>query len=220
YLLGGWSFGGLIAFEMARQLTRQGEEVPRVLLLDTRVPAISEAMSRLSPELLRAFLLIDEARGVTLAAGQEQIPLTPRDIVHLDLDAQLDLLLNELWRREAFPPDVDREMLRRFFEVRMARIDAMNRYVPETWEGRLVLFRTGEVNPEIPLEEIREIYRDASANHPSDGWSALARELEIEPVPGHHESMVQSPHVLSLAEALRRHVDLYVRETSASLRQG
>ncbi len=35
YHLGGWSFGGLIAFEMAQQLTRQGDKVEAVYLLDT-----------------------------------------------------------------------------------------------------------------------------------------------------------------------------------------
>lgn len=35
----GYSFGGLVAYEMARQLSEQGEEVPMVLLLDTYAPA-------------------------------------------------------------------------------------------------------------------------------------------------------------------------------------
>jgi amino acid adenylation domain-containing protein len=35
YLLGGWSFGGLVAFEMARALRRAGEEVTLLALLDS-----------------------------------------------------------------------------------------------------------------------------------------------------------------------------------------
>ncbi|HZI13113.1 MAG TPA: amino acid adenylation domain-containing protein [Myxococcus sp.] len=38
YRLGGWSLGGLIAFEMASQLARQGETVAELLLIDTRAP--------------------------------------------------------------------------------------------------------------------------------------------------------------------------------------
>ena len=34
YFLGGWSFGGVLAIEMARQLQQSGEEVAQVLLLD------------------------------------------------------------------------------------------------------------------------------------------------------------------------------------------
>ncbi|MBW4632889.1 MAG: amino acid adenylation domain-containing protein [Iphinoe sp. HA4291-MV1] len=35
YLLGGWSFGGLVAFEMAQQLQAQGQQVSLLALLDT-----------------------------------------------------------------------------------------------------------------------------------------------------------------------------------------
>ena len=38
YRLGGWSSGGVIAFEMARQLEQQGETVQPVLMLDTPAP--------------------------------------------------------------------------------------------------------------------------------------------------------------------------------------
>jgi thioesterase domain-containing protein len=37
YLLGGWSFGGLVAFEMAQRLLRAGERVEVLALLDTVV---------------------------------------------------------------------------------------------------------------------------------------------------------------------------------------
>ncbi|HEX6865428.1 MAG TPA: thioesterase domain-containing protein, partial [Thermoanaerobaculia bacterium] len=38
YLLGGWSSGGVVAFEMARQLVAAGEEVERVILIDSLAP--------------------------------------------------------------------------------------------------------------------------------------------------------------------------------------
>ncbi len=206
YLLGGWSFGGLIAFEMAQQLLRAGESVAQLFLLDCSVPVITEAMSRIGPDLMRAFLMIDHARDAAITAGKEPLPLTPHDIVHLSMDEQLKLLLHELARRDAFPLDVDREMLRRYFHVRMARIDAMNNYVPQPYPGRVVLYRTSELNSEIPLAEIQEIYRNASLEHPSYGWSELIDEVAIEPVPGHHESMIREPHVRELAAALKKHL--------------
>lgn len=39
YVLGGYSFGGIVAYEMARQLTALGEAVPLLVLLDTYAPA-------------------------------------------------------------------------------------------------------------------------------------------------------------------------------------
>jgi len=38
YLLGGHSFGGVVAYEMGRQLREAGEEVTRIVLLDAYVP--------------------------------------------------------------------------------------------------------------------------------------------------------------------------------------
>jgi len=38
YLLGGWSLGGVIAFEMAKRLTKGGELVARLVLLDSYAP--------------------------------------------------------------------------------------------------------------------------------------------------------------------------------------
>jgi amino acid adenylation domain-containing protein len=39
YVLGGLSFGGLVAFEMAQQLVQQGSEPPPVVMLDTHLPS-------------------------------------------------------------------------------------------------------------------------------------------------------------------------------------
>ncbi len=47
YLLGGYSFGGTVAFEMARQLTAQGEQVPLLMLFDTYAPHVhAEAVAQ------------------------------------------------------------------------------------------------------------------------------------------------------------------------------
>ncbi|HET9802795.1 MAG TPA: AMP-binding protein, partial [Candidatus Acidoferrum sp.] len=54
YFLGGYSFGGTVAFEMAQQLTRQGEEVALLLLLDSHFPG------RLSADASNAALIGEE----------------------------------------------------------------------------------------------------------------------------------------------------------------
>jgi thioesterase domain-containing protein len=38
YFLGGWSFGGLVAFEMAQQLLRAGHQVALLAIFDTLAP--------------------------------------------------------------------------------------------------------------------------------------------------------------------------------------
>ncbi|WP_406835981.1 beta-ketoacyl synthase N-terminal-like domain-containing protein [Streptomyces sp. AHU1] len=80
YRLGGYSFGGNVAFEMALQLQAAGEEVGPVLMLDTHVPE-SYVGGRLSPrEFDAAFdVLSDQTslmRGIDLDILREEGFLT------------------------------------------------------------------------------------------------------------------------------------------------
>ena len=52
YYLGGFSFGGFVAFEMAVQLQRMGFEVPVLILIDCKVPSLKEPVnaSKFLPE--------------------------------------------------------------------------------------------------------------------------------------------------------------------------
>ncbi|HJX26949.1 MAG TPA: thioesterase domain-containing protein, partial [Thermoanaerobaculia bacterium] len=54
YLLAGWSFGGVVAFEMARQLRAAGAEVALLALVDTRAPGVLD-IPRDLPSLLATF---------------------------------------------------------------------------------------------------------------------------------------------------------------------
>jgi len=46
YLLGGYSFGGIVAFEMAQQLSAMGEAVPLLALLDTYDPVMFDRVMK------------------------------------------------------------------------------------------------------------------------------------------------------------------------------
>jgi thioesterase domain-containing protein/acyl carrier protein len=46
YLIGGYSYGGLVAFEMACQLRAAGEEVARLVILDTNAPVRGPSLRR------------------------------------------------------------------------------------------------------------------------------------------------------------------------------
>jgi amino acid adenylation domain-containing protein len=53
YFLGGYSFGGLVAFEMARQLSVQGKEVGLLVLLEPSSPAVSDGAAAIgSPRII------------------------------------------------------------------------------------------------------------------------------------------------------------------------
>ncbi|MBW4508480.1 MAG: amino acid adenylation domain-containing protein [Scytonematopsis contorta HA4267-MV1] len=56
YRLGGWSFGGLVAFEMAQQLHAQGQQVSLLALLDTSAVMDSEESQEQDEQEYNAFL--------------------------------------------------------------------------------------------------------------------------------------------------------------------
>jgi yersiniabactin nonribosomal peptide synthetase len=74
YLLGGWSSGGAIAFEMARQLERDGERVEGVVLIDTPAPLQHGPLDE--PDSLLWFLQDLDIGFDPAAVEREQVPAT------------------------------------------------------------------------------------------------------------------------------------------------
>jgi amino acid adenylation domain-containing protein len=147
YLLGGASFGGLVAYEMAQQLRHQAEVVGALLLLDTDEPAHMAATVQSDEEIL-GFLrrsapqLIDELLAPPAATRGQQRGLAPEG--------------------QAF--------LGNFRECAALRA----KYRPKEYAGNVVLFRaadraaSGSVAPEkgwMPLVKGQLQVIDTPGNH-------------------------------------------------------
>lgn len=104
YALGGWSTGGLVAYEMARLLEEQGEPVSRLVLVDTPFHTPLDVPSE---EELVAEFVRDAARSAGLDVG------TVAEYGAGGVDGQLDWLASRLGGPEA--ADVLREELQRRF---------------------------------------------------------------------------------------------------------
>jgi thioesterase domain-containing protein/acyl carrier protein len=195
YLLGGYSFGGSVALEMAQQLRAAGEGVALLAILDHTppperyrravwTPALSldfalnaarwavEDVWRAGPGRRLAVLrrLVRSARHQMLLALRRSGPASGRE------DAQVVFGLDRL-----------PEQFRRTVE---AHYQALRDYAPRAYPGRVTLFRA----------RVRPLFR----LHGRDlGWGALAGGgLEVVSVPGNHETMLKEPNVRALAEAL------------------
>ena len=68
YLLAGWSFGGVVAYEMARQLRQNGEEVAFLGLLDSYPP---EMVRQMEDHVRREKVFLDEASFLVQAFAQD-----------------------------------------------------------------------------------------------------------------------------------------------------
>ena len=181
YHLAGWSMGGLVALEMARQLLEEGRKVALVALLDARAP---EGSDREVDEigLLAAFAL---HLGIPLDRLPPLSEVELRDSSWQPL-AALHQLAQDLG---ALPPDLGREDLERFWSVFRRNAEAVRRHVPRSYPRRAFLLAAEEEAADL-------------AQDPTLGWSQLVADLAIRAVPGGHFTMVDEPHVEQLARVL------------------
>ncbi|WP_235217099.1 non-ribosomal peptide synthase/polyketide synthase [Archangium violaceum] len=182
YLLGGWSMGGVIAYEMASQLRQRGEQVELVTLIDSYVPQ-REALPELEPS-EAAVLFLQDLLGTF---GAELLP-DWEQLQALEPDAVLARVLEEGARSGALPPGMGLEQLRTLLRVFESNLRANQRYTARASDQRLLLLKAGEVT-----------------SQPEDGgWSAVAGGgLERHVLPGGHHALLRAPLVRQLAELLR-----------------
>ncbi|MET0405441.1 MAG: alpha/beta fold hydrolase, partial [Cystobacter sp.] len=186
YVLGGWSLGGTVAFEMARELRRRGQEVVLLVLLDSFAPGASRETPGDDARLLAGFAA-DLARG----AGREPV-LSPESFAGLSFEEGVRVLWSRAREERWLPPEMAWEEVRSRVAVARANLEAVARYSPEPQEGRVVLLRAADA-------------RRDEAREPSHGWRGLVPSgLTIEDVPGDHHGVLRSPHVDELARRLER----------------
>jgi amino acid adenylation domain-containing protein len=117
YFLGGYSFGGVIAFEMAQQLAAEGKDAV-VILFDTNFPQSTPASISPKAALLTPF----------------RVPASQRwAAVRRILRAPIRML--EIRRHVAGLPEIVKK-------VREACIRAENNYNPQVYSGRVILFQS------------------------------------------------------------------------------
>jgi thioesterase domain-containing protein/SAM-dependent methyltransferase len=128
YLLGGWSMGGLVAYEMAQQLAAEGVTVELLVLIETPVPELVDELP-------------DEAAALTrLLDGV--VPLDPDRLRAMPPADRLRYVLAEAERAQVVPPDQDRAQ--RLWDVYTTHLAAVRRYRPRPYAGRSLLLRAAE----------------------------------------------------------------------------
>lgn len=175
YQLVGWSFGGLVAFEMARRLLDQGCAVRLLALLDT---SFATAESSLEPN-----------RFLTEVARSHGLPGSPEDPRAPGGMDGLARLASELH----ISAGLERESARRVVNMAFTCLRAAHRYVPGLYGGPLALLRAAEAAEGGP--------RPAEEAFDWGRW--CQRPVRLYRVPGDHYSMTRFPHVQELARVLR-----------------
>jgi thioesterase domain-containing protein len=178
YLLGGWSLGGAVAFEMARVLTQRGGEVALVLLIDTEpdwippTPSDAELLARYVDDVAQMHSRAD----LSLRLGEETLG---------DLQAQIAAVADVLVTAGLAPAGME-AVLRVRVEVSLLLARAFSSYAPRPLDVRAALLATA-----------------GGAAAQEAAWRDLAAGgLNARVVPGDHYTLLRSPHVETLADAV------------------
>ncbi len=182
YLLGGFSGGGLTAWEMSRQLEEEGEEVSVLVLLDTPLP-------------MRPVLSRRDKAIIKLAELKEK---GPQFLVEW---ARNRLAWERGKRLTSLAVSVSDQQFHNA-EIETAFRTAIGMYQLEPRKGPTILFRP-------PLELHWKVSKGAWVSKAREYVFAdnkltpFAPALQVVEVPGNHDSMVLEPNVRVLAAHMR-----------------
>ena len=207
YLLGGMCAGGLIAFEMARQLQADGAVVERVLMMDSATPqaerrdiVAAQRSSRFREAIAAARQGRSAIGGVFAVAGvmarkvaglvSYEIGKRRAQVLHRQRLVTLQRVLTQGDEWPASLPSLD---------FRTIYNHAEHAYRPVSSGVAAVLIRATEgTGNDMPYAQV---FKD-----PTLGWAPIVRDLVVVDVEGGHASMLQEPQAASLAGAILPHV--------------
>ncbi len=143
YLLGGYCYGGVVAYEMARLLHSQGEQIALLAMIEGYAPHLSQESVRWwDPRTLARFLInlpnwlydcLRREKGVQYLVKQLIRRLSPayaKNKIEPTIQRVLDLYIGN----EQFVTD-------RYRGLMEAHLQAIRSYCPQIYHGRLTLFR-------------------------------------------------------------------------------
>jgi amino acid adenylation domain-containing protein len=184
YFLGGWSFGGLVAFEMAQQLTQAGQQVGLLAMLDTPAPTNHQ------PSLGQSLkFLLGTALWSTLPFLLDYGAIAAKRLGSLNWFSrwQWSTLIRQLPETSRLQL-LDEAAIAPLLRIVYANAQAAYRYVPQPYPDRIALFKATEQ---------ADFGQDSTL-----GWSTLTKDVQLHSVPGNHLSLLKQPHVQTLAQQL------------------
>jgi amino acid adenylation domain-containing protein len=177
YCLGGSSFGGIVAYEMAQQLTARGYGIDVLAIIDSPGPGRM-------PEPFN-----DRAAILSYAYGKD-LAFTVDDLKDLSPDRQIDFLYAKA-KVLNFTSLPDRELMPALYAIWQAHERAMFSYMPKVYAGKVLYLAHTETMPGFPAKAYQ-------------AWIDLAENFELVRILGNHLSMNQGKGAEKIAHYLQK----------------
>lgn len=192
YQIGGWSFGGVVAFEMGQQLLQQGQEVSLLALLDPWVPILLDPNKKIDNLYMKGVL----SRYFGGMFGVTDL-VTENELLGLSSEEQIEFIIDKAEKLKLFPKEATREQNRRFIDVIIGTLKATYTYKRRPYPGKVTVFRAQEkhphgIDPQLVWVEMYAILDVA--------------DMEVVMVPGNHFTFIKESNNKVLAERLSEHL--------------
>lgn len=186
YCIGGFSGGGITAFEMAHQLRAAGEEVQTLVLLDSILPT-EPPITALDRVRVQGMRLRRRGLGYLFEWARNRARWQIEQ-----LEARFGLGEEEERAEDEFH-DV---LIERAFRA------ALPRYTMRRYDGKVHLFRP-KLDEAYVLGPNRVLNSEKRWVFSDNGWTPWVDSIEVYEMPGDHDSMVLEPNVRVMAGRLR-----------------
>lgn len=185
YLLGGYSGGGITAYEMAQQLKEAGQDTALVAMIDTPLP--------MRPELNRKDRML-----IKLQEFREKGPRFLTEWIQRRIAWEFEKRKPQ--RAEAGVTGFNNNKMEAAFRTALAA------YQTQGWDGPLALFRP-PLDRRWKVSDGNWVSAEREYAFEDNDWSKHAPDTRVHEVPGDHDSMVLVPNVAVLAETLKGALD-------------
>lgn len=213
YSLGGWSYGGFVAFEIARQLKESGEKTANLFVLDTMSLNAQSRWKTDDSALLNWFFW--ELLWLNQGAGlPEQI--VPENIT--TLQERFEHITEHAIATGAIPQASSRAVVQRLFEVYKTNWQAAADYSTQNIADiDMTLLHATQPLPNVLRsmhDAVRSEYRD-----PKNGWgNKTTGKLNVIDVPGDHLEIMEEPYVAEVAKVILHEMRISSSLTATSIK--
>ncbi|MBC3387174.1 non-ribosomal peptide synthetase [Pseudomonas sp. SWRI179] len=199
--IGGWSYGGVVAYELASELQRRGRRLHNVFLLDTIVRVSQGEVQIERSEFMNWFMW-----ELLSGDGQKEYAYHALDFAALDDPQAFTAIRQHGIDQGIFDTSITLATLDQLFRVFHANWQGLLDYRFPPLDLPITLFAADVELPDVlqaPHELVGTAFRD-----PYRGWRSIAPHVQRVAVEGDHLTMMREPHILRVGQCIQSRMDL------------
>lgn len=224
YFLSGLCIGGILAFEMALQLQRQGQQIGMVGLIDAADVAASRQTGLITNQRFSSFSK-SLSKYQHLGRSQRLLHIMlefgkkSRNVITYEVQAKISRISNTLKVR----------LLRSYLDHGIKPLKCLQQlsprtvfqfaekdYIPqELYQGEVMLFRATQKSSTFEGTLVDDTPYSELYSDPLLGWEQrVTQGVKVYDIPGGHSSMLQQPNVQVLAEKMQAYIDAAIARSA------